>query len=373
MSDDGEIHAGPDAGFNGRGRAFRASRIGHFGTLADLHHKVWLVERAKVTPARVAEHALILPETLLDPAAHAHARRWMRAQPLLCVSGLKQERLARAGTRVVAVEVRERGGRTELVVELTGGELPEMCFVTTFDGLRAAGTTALERARRAAAPQGDGDGPEKECDAPRDPPRGDDLRLVDRVLRHLSGGFVTELGVVNALAVRNLIEPGYGYHGAPFGTLAPIEEVHRGVRALEALFAQIDARAAPVEAEGREIAASLAGAPQDAEVMALPGYGEARRTRLDALALELAGAGRPEAPGLLVDGAPERRLDLAVESRWSIASVKPWEPTLPPELLADLEREEPARRSSGSPLLAALVVAAMVVLLLWALARLTGR
>ena len=54
---------------------------------------------------------------------------------------------------------------------------------------------------------------------------------------------LTEIGVVNALSARLLVEPGYGYYGARDGRAATIEQVQRAAAPLEALFEQIYQRA----------------------------------------------------------------------------------------------------------------------------------
>ena len=67
LSHERELWVGKAVGFNGRGKAFARSKCGHFGSVADWRHRVWLVERSALDDDIVNEHAIILAEQLLDP------------------------------------------------------------------------------------------------------------------------------------------------------------------------------------------------------------------------------------------------------------------------------------------------------------------
>src|SRR5262245_33606745 len=191
VSDERELCAGRHVGHNCWGKAFSYSPVGHFRSLSDWRHRAWMIERRDLTPALVDEHALLLPERLLDADKQPHARRWLIEQPLLCVSGLKVDRLVDAGLRVYIVEhgveaddfLRAEGRGGERASWMVSG--PRSAFVTEEERDAGEGLPASEsRLSRGA---------------------------IDRVLRFVSRGVLTELGVVNALAARTLIDPGYGY------------------------------------------------------------------------------------------------------------------------------------------------------------------
>ncbi|RLB54664.1 MAG: hypothetical protein DRI90_20045, partial [Deltaproteobacteria bacterium] len=104
VTDECEIRTGRHVGYNGWGRAFRLAGCGHFASIAEWRHRVWLVERAALGAQAIDEHAIMLAERLLDKQTHPNARRWLAEQPLVCVSGAKVKRLAHQGSRVYCVE-----------------------------------------------------------------------------------------------------------------------------------------------------------------------------------------------------------------------------------------------------------------------------
>jgi len=225
VSDEREIHGGRHVGYNGWGKDFRLSGCAHFASIAEWRHRVWLVERVALSARVIDEHAIILADRLLDKEAQPHARRWLVEQPLVCVSGAKVERLAKSqGLRVYCVEHGVEGP-SWFSVSATGGNR---------GGWEVSGPVEAfwpERARKLN--QGVKDD-ESELPATE---RYDVRNAIDRLLRHLTGGKLTEVAVANAFAVRRLLTPGYGYHGASDGTVATIGRVQRDLRALEALFA----------------------------------------------------------------------------------------------------------------------------------------
>ncbi|MBW2456731.1 MAG: hypothetical protein JRI68_19600 [Deltaproteobacteria bacterium] len=364
VSDEREIQAGRHAGYNGWGKSFRLSGCAHFASIAEWRHRVWLVERVKLSPRIIDEHAIILAERLLDKDAQPHARRWLVEQPLVCVSGGKVERLAKSqGLRVYCVE--------------HGVQEPSWFSVTATGGNRAGWEVSgpveafwPDRARRQAATE---DSDESELPATE---RYDVRHAIDRVLRQLSGGKLTEAAVTNAFAVRKLLTPGYGYHGATDGTVATIGRVQRDLRALEALFAQIYERAESSVDQARELANAVDAAPRRNKEIAVPVYGRAHRLDLPELTIRLAEDGdrAGEARGLvarwLVNDEPRAKLVLPAEDRWVVHDVDLWNPELPAELAEELaKKDDSAGRRSSSPV-TALLVLSLVALLAWLIYRL---
>jgi hypothetical protein len=318
VTSDDELRAGPSAGLTSSGRALAKSPLGRAQQLGDLRHTLWLVERAQLEPSVIDDQALVLPEKLVDRERQPHAHRWLARLPLLCVSGLKHARLVDHGKlRVYKVAVDERRGKLTIAVEAAGAGRPAW----SFEGL----LPALERAAAAAGPTARALHP-----APS---------FADRLLRELTRGVLDESAVVAAWQAAELCEPGYGYRGATDGSPASLEEVEAGVRALEAVFAQIDERARAQDEAAREIATALRQA--DADHVAIPVYGEADRFIEEEVRIELvAGEGRHQV-------GDETRSELVLPSypRWFVSGVEPWEPTLPPAIEAELEK----RRSATVP------------------------
>ena len=49
VSDERELFAGRHVGYNGWGKAFSFSPVGHFGSLSDWRHRAWMIERRDLT------------------------------------------------------------------------------------------------------------------------------------------------------------------------------------------------------------------------------------------------------------------------------------------------------------------------------------
>jgi hypothetical protein len=343
ISDEREIRSGREVGYNGWGKPFAYSPCGHFGSIADWRHRAWMVERSALTAAMVQEHALLLPERLLDGERQPHARRWLAEQPLLCVSGAKKERLVDAGLRVFTVE---HGVESESFfrVEAAGGKRASWMLSGRLEELWPP--EARERGRDAHGL------PASETPAVRG--------LVDRMLRWLSRGVLSEPAVVNALAARMLIEPGYGYHGDTDGQAASIEQVERELRALDALFGQIYQRAAGQRDDAQAIVDALGSAEDRAAEIAVPVYGSARRERLTELAIPLPSGVNDRAPRWHRGDAPQPELVLPSESRWIVDRVDGWSP----QLSADLESKLEAEARRGAARLPGWVALALVGILL---------
>lgn len=354
VSDERELCAGRHVGYNGWGKAFSFSPVGHFGSLSDWRHRAWMIERRDLTPALVDEYALLLPERLLDAEKQPHARRWLIEQPLLCVSGLKVDRLVDAGLRVYIVE---HGVEADdfLRVEGRGGERASWLV----SGPRSAFVPPEER------DAGDDTQGLPASESPR--VRG----AIDRLLRYVSRGVLSELGVVNALAARMLIDPGYGYRGATDGEPATIEGVQRELRALEVLFAQIYKRARGQRDDARSIVDAMQASDENDADIAVPVYGRAWRERVAETTFELSTDPDDEgSPRWVLGDTPQPRLELPAEPRYIVEQVSLWNPKLSAELETELEAE--ARRTSQRPpaWLALALVGVLVMIIVLALANL---
>ena len=350
VSDERELFAGRHVGYNGWGKAFSFSPVGHFGSLSDWRHRAWMIERRDLTPELVDEHALLLPERLLDADKQPHARRWLVEQPLLCVSGLKVDRLVDAGLRVYIVE--------------HGVEADDFLRVEARGGERAS--WVVSGSRSAFVPEDAGEDAQGLPASESPHVRG----AVDRLLRFVSRGVLTELAAVNALAARILIDPGYGYRGATDGEPATIETVQRELRALEVLFAQIYKRARGQRDDARRIVDAMQAVDDNDVEIAVPVYGRARRERVAETTFELSTDSDDEhAPRWVLGDTPQPRLELPAEPRFIVEEVSLWNPKLPSELETELEAE--ARRTSRPPVwLALALVGVLVLIIVLALANL---
>ena len=324
---------GDHAGFNGHGQAFIKSRIGHFTSLRGWRHRVWLVAREELNDKLVDEHAIILPHLLLDPDSQPNARRWLAEQPLVCVSGMKVQRLKDAGLRVFTVEMGVEGD-SELRVRAEGGERatwelrgPLEEFLP--EELRVGVDRNIVRAERREV-----------------------RTLVDRLLDYVSRGTLREASVCNAMAARTLVEPGYGYHGATDGTAIPVGRVQQKMRGLEALFEQVYERASPMRDDAYEIERAVTRAPGDAEEIEVPVFDRAHRELLAEMNVRLDGV------QYIVDGEPQEELVLPELARWIVRRVASWTPKLPSDVEAALDRD--ARRPPPPLWIAMLLVAVLV-------------
>jgi len=338
VSEEREVVVGPHAGFNGHGEAFRRSPCGHQGAIRQWRHRVWLVERRELTEEIIEEHAIILAESPLDPHGQPAARRWLSNQPLVCVSGTKRQRLADAGLRVYTVE---HGVATEgeFAVAAEGGkraqwELRGVLADFLPDRFRDVGGDFLPSQERLEV-----------------------RTLVDRLLCHMTRGVLREQSVANAMAARSLVEPGYGYHGATDGVAATLGRIERDLRPLDALFAQVYARAASMRDDAREIHGALAGAPDGVEDVSVPIYGSCHREDLAELRVRLGDGG----PRWLAGGQDQDELVLPRWPRWIVTRVASWSPKLPVEL--DVSRER-ATRTRGGVRSSQQVAAVMVMVLI---------
>jgi hypothetical protein len=323
VDDEGAIQRGRHAGYNGWGEDFRASPCGHFGTVAEWRHRAWLVERSQLTPALIDEHAIVLPELLLDAEAQPNARRWLAEQPLLCVSGLKQDRLGAAGIRVYTVEHGVDDDELFRVTASGGASKPWELRGRVSDFWPGGASNDEEPASLEGLSRGE---------------RYDARVTIDRVLSFVSRGVLREIAVVNALASYTLLEPGYGYRGATDGTPATLEHVQRELEPLEALFAAIYERAQGERRDADALISALERADERDSEVTVPVYGTARRERLGELSIALGSDG--DGPRWRTGERQQEVLTLPEASRWVVSDVDAWSPTLDAELRERLERRQ---------------------------------
>jgi hypothetical protein len=301
FTDAGDVHLGRNAGYNGQGPAFRGLRFGRRGRLASWTHVAWLVQRSALHPGRIDAHGLTFPESLIDSDAQPHAHRWLREQPLVCVSGGAWRQLADGGVRVYRVAF-DAAGRRELDIEGINAPGGPSSLTVGLDALESAMTAAWNGHTL--------------LDVQGDP------SPIDRALRLVSDGALDEASVLNAFDARCLIEPGYGYRGAEHGQLADIDRVARECRPVDAVFGQIFERAGGMRALAERLLTALSHAAADASEVGVPVYGVARR--LIVPALHVRGASR-----LVLHGEARDELELSSERRWSVDGVDAWNPMVP--------------------------------------------
>jgi hypothetical protein len=296
----GDVRLGRSAGYDSDDSAFDRLRCGRRSSIAYWTHTAWLVPRTALDPALVAEHGIVLPEGLVDSDDQPHAHRWLREQPLVCVSGMTFQRLAAADVPTFLVGFDATGDR---VLHIEGSGDP------TGAASLAVGLDALENAATAAStghPLLDVQG---------------HLSPIDRVLRLLTGGTLDECSVLNAFSARGLVEDGYGYRGALEGQLTEIDRVQRALRPLDALFGQIFERARPLRTVAEGLLRALSHAPTNASEVEVPLYGTAHRVLIPALRV-------PRVAELVLRGRQESTLELSSERRWTVDGVDSWSPRL---------------------------------------------
>ncbi len=324
VSEEGELVAGAHVGFNGRGAGFAKSKCGHVMGLRQWRHCAWMVERSDLDDELIEQHAIILPESLLDPDRQPHARKWLASQPLVCVSGTKVTRLLDAGLRLYTVA--------------HGAEEDDQLAVSARGGGRAGWSLRVKLSRlmpEELEPKGDAVSRLHQSE------RLEARTFVDRVLNEVSRGALRELSVVNALASRELIEPGYGYRGATHGEAAVVEAVSRELRGLDVLFGQVFERGDEQNGEAKELARDVSRAQLSAKTLnELPIYGSARRVTLEEMAL-------PVGEGEYVRaGENQEQLLLPLEMRWFVDHVARWRPRLSDALDA---ADEPSDGDAVTP------------------------
>lgn len=116
-------------------------------TMTNWMHAGWVVERGALTPDLLANNAILLPETLSDRDKMPAAYRWLREQPLLCISATDWNRLTSIGVPAYRIafnvsdkamlHVDRKGERSESSLVLPLEPLYQRC-VRAFFRLNAA-------------------------------------------------------------------------------------------------------------------------------------------------------------------------------------------------------------------------------------------
>ena len=319
------LRLGREVGYNGSGPDFRLARC-HHSQLADLNHRVWLVERAQLNDELIDELAIIMPHTLVDAQAQPHARRWLDGQPLVCVSGIKRQALIDKDMRLFCVEHGVEAP-TILRVQAAGGDAPDWSLRLDLDTFTQHIVQCLGGQPSVAA---------ESLDA---------RSALDRILRQLSRGILSEQAIINAFTARQLVEPGYGYRGNTDGRAASVEHIAHGAIGINALFAQVYARAAEQRLFARNMREALRGLTDSDEQVQVPIYGVARQRRLQALELTL--DDDPQvAPSWLVEGEPKASLTVHESYVYAVDEAELWSPKLTDEQRQQLQQQ---RHISSAP------------------------
>jgi hypothetical protein len=191
----------------------------------------------------------------------------------------------------------------------------------------------------------------------------DVVHLMDRVLRAASDGLVDGASIGLALVIEAWTKR-LRFHPTP-------DEMDRGL-------AEIVARSVGTESDCHSIAAAIAAAPLDVDLIALPSYGSASRRRNPPLVLETPAGVDPRgaSPGVERrehDGALLHVLVLPADDEWEIDPVEDWTPpawrarrgAAAAEIEANSDRDRPTTLSPfARALLFAVVLFALVLVVL---------
>lgn len=297
----GDVRIGRSVGYSSRDESFRGLSCGYRSRVEYWTHAAWLAPSGALTAAVVAEHAIILPESLIDREAQPHAHRWLCEQPLVCVSGTTWKRLAAAGVPVFRVAFDASGDRV-LAIETAGGATLASSVTVALDALEHA-VAAQRNERQLLDVQGN-------------------PSPIDRVLRAVTGGVLDESSVLNAFEARCLVEDGYGYRGALEGSFNEMSHVAGAVEVLDELFGQVFGRGKTLRAVAERVVAALGEAKPEANAVAVPLYGEARAVVVPPLSVPLGEHG-------VLDRQAERVLELPARRRWAVDGADSWSPELP--------------------------------------------
>jgi hypothetical protein len=334
VSPEGELCAGRHVGYSELEPAWQRSTLTRLRRIEDWSHAAWLVERSSLRRAVVDEHALIVPETLIDGAELPNAHRWLADQRLVCVSGLKARRLAEAGVRVFQLSA-GTADDDGLHLRIGGGDLPEIDF-------RADRQTLV-------------------LPAGNDEPTNNQLSIIDRLLRRLSDGALTEAGVCAALTARCFVEDGYGYQGAPAGQFRSVDDITAEARALDQAFAPIFDRARSQLDDAKALRRALPKGSVDAAEIDVPLYRRARRVLTEARSLPLEGQHGKAAIELRIGDGVRTTLELPAANRWFVERVAPWSPPALAAAMAVGQRSRTDRVTTTVKVAALCVLAALAV------------
>lgn len=301
----GDVRLGRSVGYSSRDLSFLHLGCGYRSRIEYWAHEAWLVSRSALNAHVLAEHAIVLPESLVDRDAQPHAHNWLRQQPLVCVSGSTWRRLSAAGVHGFRVAFDASGDRV-LDVEDTGGIRKPSSVRVALDALEDAVAVACH-GRPPLEVQGD-------------------PSSIDRVLRLVSGDVLDEQSVLNAFDARCLVEDGYGYRGSLEGRFNEIADITRKLGPVDVLFGQIFERAKTMGAVAMRVLELLAQATPRATAVSLPLYDVARPAVVPALHV-------PWVDRLVLSGLTMRDLELPAERRWSVRGVDAWGPRFSPQIV----------------------------------------
>ena len=341
LDDERIVHLGEGVGYNGWGEDFRLAQC-HFNALSSLKHRIWLVERASLDDELVDSMAIIRPHTLVDADTQPHAHRWLLEQPLLCVSGIKWERMIAEGKRVFCIEhgVEQPG---LLRIQAAGGAQPNWSLRLDLDDFQQAIVQQLGGQPSVMA---------ESLEA---------RTALERLLRQLTRGVLTPQGIINALTARQLIEPGYGYHGATDGRAASVEQIEHSMLGIDALFAQVYQRADEQKLFARDMKEALRDLADDHGDVTVPVYGVAERVRLRELDVPLQDNSKA-APSWKVGNEPRSGLTLYETSVYRVMKAKLYNPKLDDALRARLSEKRPIASAPPGWMTRAFVVALLVII-----------
>ncbi|NDA75870.1 MAG: hypothetical protein EBY27_07885, partial [Synechococcaceae bacterium WB8_3_299] len=93
VAEDGELIVGSSVGQFVEVQGIPRGTLGRRQRLLDARHTLWMVERAALDETLIRDYALVLPERLIDAEVQPNAHRWLSELPLVCISGIKAERI----------------------------------------------------------------------------------------------------------------------------------------------------------------------------------------------------------------------------------------------------------------------------------------
>jgi hypothetical protein len=359
---------------------------------------VWLVEKTSLSDEAKAAAGIDLPEDRIDAGRLPHLHKAALAAHLAAVDEEELFRAMNHGARGCFVGYHRVSDGFAVTAWKGKGETTgfgaDFNSITT-DAIREARAVPKlcaekrdEESERADDGEDERDGEDEGDDAESDEDVAERLRdelratgLIDRILRSVTDGVVDEESIYLALALRQLIDPGYLMRQRYPRQAAPPrspEEVARAGRGWDALLGEVFARARGQEEDAVAIAVAIADAPTDASVVSIPVYGVANRVRVPAVEVIVPAE---------TEGNEIRRL-LPAYDRWEVSAVEPWEPTLPADIaremseLAEQERTAKGRRfafmnAANAPrrlsALSLVALALLVALVAWLYFRSAGR
>lgn len=285
----GDLRIGPTRGYLSRDGSFADLRCGFASRVTDWTHVAWVVARSDLRAESLEELGVVLPESLVDVASQPHAHRWLREQSLVAVSGATRDRFAAADVPLYRIAF-DVAGDQRLQVEVTRGAK----LIAAVDGTEEALRIAVVHASEGRAL----------IDVQGDP------SPIDRLLRVVSRGAVTEESLVCAVDARRVVEDGYGYRGAREGRFRGIDEVAHDLAPLDVLFGPVFARGAATLRDAQLVVRRLEASSQVEKEVSMR----------DAVARPIAVPELrwPRGQKLVLAGREGDGLVLPAETRWSL-------------------------------------------------------